>query len=61
MKLIDEKLGGTTPLDIIVKFPDKSKEEKIDDEFDSWDEEEKDDQKYWFTRDKIDKTDKVHK
>ncbi len=61
MKLIDEKLGGTTPLDIIVKFPDKSKEEKIDDEFDSWDEEEKDDEKYWFTRDKIDKIDKVHK
>ena len=23
MKLIDEKLGGTTPLEIILKFPDK--------------------------------------
>ena len=25
MKLIDEKLGGTTPLEIILKFPDKKK------------------------------------
>ncbi len=28
MKLIDDKLGGTTPLDIIVKFPDKEKRKK---------------------------------
>ena len=28
MKLIDDKLGGTTPLDIIVKFPDKKKRRK---------------------------------
>ena len=60
MKLIDDKLGGTTPLDIIVKFPDKKKEEKIDDDFDSWDDEEKDDAKYWFTRDKIDRIIQVH-
>ena len=25
MKLIDEKLGGTTPLEIILKFPKKEK------------------------------------
>ena len=31
-----------------------------DDEFDSWDDEEKDDSKYWFTRNKIDKITKVH-
>ena len=60
MKLIDDKLGGTTPLDIIVKFPDKEKTEKTDDDFDSWDDEEKDDAKYWFTRNKIDKITKVH-
>ena len=40
MKLIDDKLGGTTPLDVIVKFPDKEKKEKTDDDFDSWDDEE---------------------
>ena len=29
MKLIDEKLGGTTPLEVILKFPEK-KEEKLE-------------------------------
>ena len=60
MKLIDDKLGGTTPLDIIIKFPNKEKAEKTDDDFDDWDEEEKDDDKYWFTRNKIDRITKVH-
>jgi len=60
MKLIDDKLGGTTPLDIIVKFPDKEKAKKTDDDFDSWDDEEKDEAKYWFTRNKINKITKVH-
>ena len=60
MKLIDDKLGGTTPLDVIVKFPDKKKEEKTDDDFDSWEDEEKDDAKYWFTRNKIDRIIQVH-
>ena len=60
MKLIDSKLGGTTPLDIIVKFPNKEEEVEKDDDFDSWDDEEKDDAKYWFTRNKIDKITKVH-
>ena len=60
MKLIDDKLGGTTPLDIIIKFPEKEKEEKTDDDFDSWDDEEKDEAKYWFTRNKIDKITQVH-
>ena len=60
MKLIDDKLGGTTPLDIILKFPDKEKSEKTDDDFDSWDDEEKDEAKYWFTRNKINRITKVH-
>ena len=62
MKLIDEKLGGTTPLEIILKFPNKVTEEsKEDDEFESWDDEGgKDDEKYWFTKDKIEKIQKVH-
>ena len=59
MKLIDEELGGTTPLDIIVKFP-KKKEDKNDTEDDWGDEEEKDEEKYWFTRNKIDKITKIH-
>tara|TARA_B100000945_G_scaffold43620_1_gene29745 strand:- start:1366 stop:3060 length:1695 start_codon:yes stop_codon:yes gene_type:complete len=56
MKLIDENLGGTTPLDVIVKFPKKDKDEADED----WGDDETDDDKYWFTRDKIDKITKVH-
>ena len=32
MKLIDNKLGGTTPLNIIIKFP-KDDEDESDDEW----------------------------
>jgi predicted RND superfamily exporter protein len=62
MKLIDEKLGGTTPLEIILKFPDRIKVEKIeDDDFEDWgDEENQNDEKYWFTKDKVDKIQTVH-
>ena len=62
MKLIDEKLGGTTPLEIILIFPN---EEKVvteeDDEFEDWGEEnDLDNEKYWFTKDKIDRISEVH-
>ncbi len=61
MKTIDDKLGGTTPLDVIVKFPNQEKK-KEEDEFSEWEEDEGDDNKskYWFTRDKIDRILKVH-
>ncbi len=64
MKLIDEKLGGTTPLNIILKFDNE--EDNIvneeEDEFEDWDEEnsETDQSKYWFTKDKIDRIKNVH-
>jgi uncharacterized protein len=62
MKLIDEKLGGTTPLEIILKFPKQIKTKSNDDDgFEDWDEEdEQNDEKYWFTKDKIDKISSVH-
>ena len=60
MKLIDEKLGGTTPLSVIIKFPSKEEVKDEDDEFENWDDDEKDDSKYWFTRNKIDKITEVH-
>ena len=63
MKLIDEELGGTTPLEVILKFPITENKEKIaeDDEFDDWgDDEDGNDEKYWFTKDKIDKIASVH-
>ncbi|PDH21443.1 MAG: hypothetical protein CNC05_01020 [Pelagibacterales bacterium MED-G42] len=63
MKLIDEKLGGTTPLEVILKFPDTKDENSTDedDEFEDWgDEEESNDEKYWFTKDKINIITSVH-
>ena len=64
MKLIDEKLGGTTPLEIIIKFGEISDENAANsekDEFDDWENDgDANDEKYWFTKDKIDKIDKVH-
>ncbi len=67
MKLIDEELGGTTPLEVILKFSEtkeeKNKKEKNqdDDDFEDWgDEDEQDDEKYWFTKDKVDTITKVH-
>ena len=64
MKLIDDKLGGTTTLDVILKFPDKKEKIEKDDEFSEWDDDNQDNKedssKYWFTRNKIDKILKVH-
>jgi uncharacterized protein len=61
MKKIDDDLGGTTPLNIILKFP--VNDNKTDEEFSEWEEENEpgeDKAKYWFTRDKMDKIIKVH-
>ena len=63
MKKIDDDLGGTTPLNIILKFPVQQKENIEDDEFSEWEEENENNEdraKYWFTRDKMDKIIKVH-
>ena len=70
MKNIDEKLGGTTPLEIIIKFKSKINSKESDDSFlgetkneDNFlgeDISENDNSKYWFTRDKIDKIVGIH-
>ena len=62
MKKIDDELGGTTPLNVIIKFPEK-KMNNQDEEFSEWDEDSeniKNKAQYWFTRDKMDKILKVH-
>ena len=62
MKKIDDDLGGTTPLNVILKFPTKNTSNS-DDEFSEWDEDTESNEeksKYWFTRDKMDKILKVH-
>ncbi|NIN36900.1 MAG: MMPL family transporter [Gammaproteobacteria bacterium] len=62
LKLIDEKLGGTTPLDILIKFPEDEPVVEEDSEFDlifeSFDTGNEED--YWFTPQKVEKIEKVH-
>ena len=61
MKLIDDELGGTTPLEIILKFPKKQIQNLEEDESDDWgNDEEGSEEKYWFTKDKIEKIASVH-
>ena len=60
MKQIDEKLGGTTPLDIIIKFEDPV-QVASDDEFgDGLLDDDSDIESHWFTIKKINKIKKVH-
>jgi uncharacterized protein len=67
MKEIDENLGGTSPLDVIVKF--KSDDKKVEiktqnqDEYDDFENEFKqkdDDKQYWFSQDKMDTIMAIH-
>jgi len=63
MKLIDEKLGGTTPLEVILRFPNKMEViTSENDEFEDWEDEgnQQDNEKYWFTKDKVNKIQEVH-
>ncbi len=76
MKLIDQKLGGTTPLDVVITFKENSDEIesiKIDkssiddpsmdmlDEFnDEFAMDEEDKTQYWFTKTKLDTIREVH-
>lgn len=63
LKLIDDKLGGTTSLDIILKFEAEDLTENAldeDDEFDFGDGLEEDPADYWFTPDKVDEVKIIH-
>jgi predicted RND superfamily exporter protein len=71
MAVIDQKLGGTSPLDIIITFKEDTQDiESIDvieddsdelDEFeDEFEESEDDKEKYWFTQAKMQKITQVH-
>ncbi|MGB2809102.1 MAG: MMPL family transporter [Sedimentisphaerales bacterium] len=70
MKVIDESLGGTTPLDVIVEFEDsngllastKPAAAESDSDFDNFDEfnESVSDEKYWFTAEKMSRVKTVH-
>jgi len=61
MKLIDEKLGGTTPLEIIIKFKDtSSKKDSNDDFFETSNSDEFKDS-YWFTNFRTGTITNIHK
>ena len=76
MKLIDQKLGGTTPLDVIITFKNNSDDiqsidmvtdqkdddftDELDDFADEFDIKEEEQEKYWFTSSKIETIKKVH-
>jgi len=75
MHLIDQKLGGTTPLDVVIIFKKGSDEiesleiqedtnKMLDDELDGFEDEfevsQEEQKKYWFTKSKMDKIKKVH-
>ena len=72
MKLIDQKLGGTTPLDIVITFKDNSDEidsvnvvensedEELDDFSDEFEQTEEDKIQYWFTPTKMQKIKEIH-
>ena len=73
MKLIDQKLGGTTPLDIILTFKENSDEiesvkvvdqnddvDELDDFSDEFEETIEDKEQYWFTPTKMQKIKEIH-
>jgi predicted RND superfamily exporter protein len=71
MKVIDQHLGGTTPLDVVIDLGEPSKTAATtasgagkagDREFAEFDEfdQVKDDAKYWFTTDKMAQVTKIH-
>ncbi|MBW6489466.1 MMPL family transporter [Sulfurimonas sp.] len=71
MAQIDQKLGGTTPLDIILTFKERSDEvvsvevvgsddEELDSFADEFEEKEGEREQYWFTQNKMQKIKEVH-
>ena len=69
MEVIDRQLGGTTPLDITIDFPQTqellvaSTQEEDDEFFDEFEEEFEEEEhanQYWFTSDKMERIQAVH-
>jgi predicted RND superfamily exporter protein len=60
MQLIDNELGGTTPMDIIIKFNDSESNTEKDEYEDLLGEEDESIESNWFTTDKVNKIKYVH-
>ena len=70
MVFIDEKLGGTTPVDVVITFPADEVTAKVgdvlDDDFDDFDdfdefEESGDSEQYWYTESKLETIRQAHR
>ena len=64
LRLIDEKLGGTTPVDILLNFEEIDDDEVADEDFENFDELfgqfEEEQEKSWFTPERINVIKDVH-
>ena len=64
MKKIDDELGGTTPLDVVIQFGKEELSDDISDDFGEdlllEEDEDTDPSQKWFTRNKIDKIKELH-
>ncbi len=72
MAVIDRKLGGTTPLDVVIDLVEEEEEQTTvvstdemedEDEFDDFEEEfeaDKSKAQYWFTFDKMERVEQIH-
>lgn len=63
MKVIDEHLGGTTPLDVVLTFKELTPTQTNNNELDEFEDEFNEDansEQYWFTKEKMDKIIEIH-
>jgi uncharacterized protein len=60
LKLIDEKLGGTIPMDLIISFEDPDFMDEDDELLELYPELKANNADYWFTPDKINRIKQVH-
>ncbi|GAA6133700.1 RND family transporter [Oceaniserpentilla sp. 4NH20-0058] len=62
MEVIDQRLGGTTPLEVVLQFPvvNQDWQEEENDDFFFDEQEPEDPTKYWFTTEKINRIKQVH-
>ena len=66
MYYLDTKLGGTIPFDVVLTFPSYAEQAFVpDDEFEedpfATEEEDEYPERYWFTRDKLDRLEQMHR
>ena len=61
MRFIDAQLGGTVPFDVVLRFEPYEAFSTEEDDFFAEEDPDPYPQRYWFTRDKLDKIEAVHR